>query len=129
VSVWFDFEELNEFQLGASDVITFHNYWDADKLAAQIEELKALGRPVICTEYMARTAGSRFGTHLPIFKRERVGCYNWGLVSGKTQTIYPWGSEPGGPEPDLWFHDIFRADRTPFDVEEVQLIKRITSDR
>ena len=62
-----------------------------------------------------------------IFKRENVGCYNWGLVKGKTQTIYPWGSEEGTPEPDTWFHDILREDGTPFSVEEVKLIKSVTA--
>jgi hypothetical protein len=75
---------------------------------------------------MARTRGSRFETHLPIFQREQVGCINWGLVSGKTQTIYPWNTPQGAPEPALWFHDIFRADGTEFDVREVEAIKRLT---
>jgi len=63
---------------------------------------------------------------LPAFKEEKVGCYNWGLVSGKTQTIYPWGSKGGGPEPAVWFHDIFRRDGTPFDRDEVALIRKLT---
>jgi hypothetical protein len=126
--VWYDNQALIDFQLEASDVITFHNYNDASSLAEQIHHLKALGRPVICTEYMARTRGSRFATHLPIFKQERVGCFNWGLVSGKTQTIYPWGSPPGEPEPEVWFHDIFRRDGTPFDGAEVELIKQLRKE-
>jgi hypothetical protein len=124
--IWFHNEALNASQLGASDVITFHNYLDADSLSVQIAELKAMSRPVICTEYMARPFGSLFATHLPIFQGERVGCYNWGLVSGKTQTIYPWGSAPGGLEPELWFHDVFRQDGSPFDPEEVVAIRRAT---
>jgi len=125
-AVWFDSQELNEFQLAASDVISFHNYHGADDLAAQIDELKTLGRPLICTEYMARASNSLFATHLPIFQRNGVGCLSWGLVSGKTQTIFPWGSEPGGPEPELWFHDIFRQDGTPYAAEEIEAIKRAT---
>lgn len=117
---------LRDFQLAASDVITFHNYGSARSLTSQIRKLKALGRPVICTEYLSRGRGSRFQTHLPIFKRERVGCYNWGLVSGKTQTIYPWGSKKGAPEPKMWHHDIFRKDGTPFDTAEIELIRKLT---
>jgi hypothetical protein len=124
VGVWFDNAKLNAFQLEASDVITFHNYNKADSLRSQIGDLKKLGRPVICTEYMARTQGSRFETHLPIFKEEKVGCYNWGFVSGKTNTIYPWNSPKGGPEPKLWFHDILRPDGTPYDLKEVEAIKK-----
>jgi len=121
-----DNPELNTVQLEVADIVTFHNYRDAASLTMQIQELKALGRPVVCTEYMARTRESRFETHLPVFKRERVGCYNWGLIKGKTQTIYPWGSKPGSPEPDVWFHDILRENGTPFSVEEVKFIQSIT---
>jgi hypothetical protein len=123
---WFNNAKLNEFQMQASDVITFHNYDSADALRKQIHELKKLGRPVICTEYMARPRGSRFETHLPIFKEEHVGCYCWGFVSGKTQTIYPWGSPKGAPEPKLWFHDLFRKDGSVFDEKEIALIKKLT---
>ncbi|MFN2271506.1 MAG: cellulase family glycosylhydrolase [Anaerolineae bacterium] len=122
---WFDDPELNAYLLETSDVLTFHNYNDAENLTNHIARLKTHGRPLICTEYMARTRGSRFATHLPIFKREQVGCYNWGLVSGKTQTIYPWGSKKGSAEPKVWFHDIFRKDGTPYSVEEVELIKNL----
>src|SRR5206468_7261602 len=111
-------QQLNDFQLAASDVITFHNYNPTDHLANQIAELKQYGRPLICTEWMARTRGSLVSTNLQIFEREKVGCLNWGLVAGKTNTIYPWASDGGSlnaqnadvPEPPVWFHDLFRVD-------------------
>ena len=40
-----------------SDVITFHTY-EADKLEPTIRELSNFGRPMICTEYMAREFGT-----------------------------------------------------------------------
>ena len=126
VGLWADFSELNQYQLSISDVITFHNYNDAASLEKQIESLQASGRPLICTEYMARTRDSRFETHLPIFKRHAVGCFNWGLVNGRTNTIFPWGSPKGAPQPEVWFHDIFRKDGTPFDPQEVAFIRTIT---
>ncbi len=129
VGVWYGNKKLNQYQLEASDLITFHNYNKADDLRRQIQDLKKLGRPVICTEYMARTQGSKFQTHLPIFKEEKVGCYNWGFVSGKTQTVFPWGSKKDSPEPKLWFHDILRRDGTPFDPAEVAAIKKQTQGR
>lgn len=128
VGVWFENPALNEFQLSQSDIVTFHNYHDAANLEGQIRRLKPLGRPLICTEYMARTRGSRFESHLPIFRREGIGCINWGLVNGKTQTIYPWGSEEGSPEPETWFHEILNKDGTPYRLEEVEFIREITSD-
>jgi hypothetical protein len=108
-------------------VITFHNYSDAASLEKQVKELQQLGRPVICTEYMARTRGSRFQTHLPIFKKYNVGAINWGLVSGKSNTIYQWDTPvTDGSEPKLWFHDIFRKNGTPYDPEEIAVIKNLT---
>ena len=93
----------------------------------QIKQLKAYGRPVICTEYMARKNNSLFITHLPLLKREHVGAINWGLVSGKTNTIFPWGSKEGSPEPKPWFHDVFRQDGSAFDSKETALIQQLSS--
>jgi hypothetical protein len=128
VGIWFDSKELNDFQVEASDIITFHNYNDAASLAAQIKELKQHGRPVVCTEWLRRQV-SAVESHLPLFKRENVGCYNWGLVYGKTQTIYPWGSKEGSPEPDIWFHDLLKKDGRPFDPEEIELFRALTGKK
>jgi hypothetical protein len=115
------------YQLEASDVITCHHYSFPDDLRVFLAELKELGRPIICTEWMARTHGSLVQTNLPVFKELGVGCIIWGLVYGKTQAIYPWGSEEGTPEPVLWFHDLFRADGTPFDPAEIDLFRDLTA--
>lgn len=122
-------QQLNDFQLKSSDIITFHQYNTAEKLKKLIQRFRPLGWPVVGTEWMARTRGSRFITHLPIFKQEGVGCISWGLVDGKTQTRFPWGSQQGAPEPEEWFHDIFRKDGTPYDPAEIALIKRLTDLR
>jgi hypothetical protein len=74
---------------------------------------------------MARTAGSRFDDILPFFRRKNVGAMNWGFVSGRTQTIFPWGSKEGGPEPETWFHDVMRADGAPYRESEAALIRRL----
>lgn len=124
--VWFKERGLNAFQVAHSDVVTFHHYQSADSLKGLIWGLKATGYPVLCTEWMARTNDSRVEANLKIFKDEKVGCINWGLVSGKSNTIYPWGSKEGGPEPKTWFHDLFRPDGTPFDPKEVALFRELT---
>ena len=124
--LWFDNASLNTFQTEASDVMTFHNYNDADDLASQIEKLRKHGRPLICTEWLRR-GHSDVATCLPVFCRQRVGCCNWGLVNGKTQTIYPWGTAAGAPEPAVWFHDLLRQDGSPFDPGEVRLFKTMTA--
>ncbi len=108
------------------DVVSFHHYGPLPGVTAELERLKAFGRPILCTEWMARGAGSRFETHLPLFKQEKVGCWNWGLVAGRTQTYYPWGSKPGSPEPSPWHHDIFRRGGKPYSEEEVRAIRIVT---
>jgi hypothetical protein len=123
--IWFEDPRLNRYLLGVADLITFHNYKRLEHTEKQIRRLKSYGRPVICTEYLARNKGNSFQTHLPLFKREGVGCYNWGLVRGKTQTIYSW-RDRGGLEPALWYHDILRPDGSPFDPDEVRLLRKLT---
>jgi len=125
--LWSVHPALTRILLAESDVITFHDYGDARGLEKRIRRLKALGRPVLCTEYMARTKGSRFETHLPVFRREKVGCMNWGLVSGRTQTIWTWRSRGTGGEPEVWYHDILRPDGSPYDPAEVEVIRRHTA--
>jgi len=122
-----DLRELNKFQLENDDVITYHNYNDEKVHAAAIDSLEAYGRPLICTEYMARTRGSRFDNIMPLLKARKVGAINWGFVSGKTNTIYAWDKPmPDGSEPKVWFHDIFRKDGTPYSRDEIVLIKSLT---
>jgi alpha-galactosidase len=117
--------ELNKLQAERSDVVSFHSYQTKADAEKRIAALKAYGRPLICTEYMARTAGSRFEDILPLFKANEVGAMNWGFVSGKTQTIFPWGSKEGGAEPAVWFHDILRPDGAPYLAAEAELIRQI----
>ena len=101
VGLWAPNRRLNRLQLAESDVVTFHQYADAAKLTKRIEQLQSTHRrPVLCTEWLARKLRSRVETHLPIFKERKVGCYCWGLVSGKTQTIHHWEDPPGSPEPE-----------------------------
>jgi hypothetical protein len=134
--VWFDNQPLNEFQLAASDVITFHHYWEPDKLEREIKKLKAHGRPVLCTEWLARTTGSLVRTNLPVFARENVGCFNWGLVAGKTNAVYQWKELNPVNEnidlqvgPEVWFHDLLCADGTPYDRTEIELFQKLTGVR
>lgn len=124
--MWFGNEELNAFQVANADVETFHEYRGVPDLVEQIEKWSAFGRPLVCTEWMARTNNSLIGTHLPVFKERGISCFQWGLVSGKSNTIFPWGSPLGTPEPKLWFHDLFRADGTPFDASEVEVYRQQT---
>jgi hypothetical protein len=119
---------IDQLMIGQSDVISFHNYGPLDQVKERVTQLRRFNRPLLCTEYMARPAGSTFDPILAYFKAEKVGAYNWGFVAGKTQTIYPWDTwqKSYSAEPPVWFHDIFRANGQPFDPREVAYIKSVT---
>jgi hypothetical protein len=116
-------------QLEESDIISFHSYDGPAIFEAKVVALGRYHRPLICTEYMARSAGSTFENTLPIARKYQVGAINWGLVEGKTQTIYPWDSwqKPYDHEPTPWFHDTFRSDGRPYDPKETALIREMSS--
>jgi hypothetical protein len=121
--------ELQQIQLRESDLITFHNYSWPEYFQRQVVWLKKYNRPVICTEYMARSVGSTFDTVLPVAKQERVGAINWGFVAGKTQTYLPWDSWEHPyvlSQPSVWFHEVLRPDGTPYRQAEVDLIRQLT---
>ena len=137
-------EEIIKLNAENSDVITFHTY-ESHKLEETIIKLKKIERPVICTEYMAREFGTTFQFSMPIFRNKNVGCYNWGLVAGKSQTHFGWTTildlhkkkENGEflkegddiPEPEVWFHDILRVNGSPYDKKEIAFIKKITASK
>ena len=115
-------------QLDESDIISFHNYGKLPDLKERVAVLRKLGRPLFCTEYMARPVGSTFDPNLGYLLEQGIGAFNWGFVDGKSQTIYPWDSwrKPYAAEPPAWFHDIFRKDGTAYDPQEVAYIRKLT---
>jgi hypothetical protein len=120
---------MQRTQIDQSDVISFHNYEGPREFEKRLEWLVDYGRPLLCTEFMARSCGSTFQEILPIAKANQVAAFNWGLVAGKTQTHFPWDSwqKPGGgPEPEVWFHEILRYDGSPYCLEEVETIQGLT---
>ena len=83
---------------------------------------------MICTEYITRKFNSLFSNIMPLLKKNKIGAINWGLVSGKSNTKYAWG-EPikDGSDPELWFHDIFKKDGTPYRQKELEIIMKLTN--
>jgi hypothetical protein len=81
-----------KIQLSESDIISFHDYSWPEKFESRVVSLKKLHRPLLCTEYMARGAGSAVDTILPIAIIHRAGMVNWGRVQGKMQMNVPWDS-------------------------------------
>jgi len=120
--------EIEQIQLRESDIVTFHNYSWPEYFKREVGWLKKYNRPVICTEFMARSVGSTFDTILPIAKEEKVGAINWGFVVGRTQTNLPWESwqhpyilEP----PPVWFHEVLHPDGKPYREGEAELIRQL----
>ena len=122
---------VDRYMVEQSDLISFHAYdGDMETVQKKITELKKYGRPLLCTEYMARTNNNTFQNMMPILKKNKIAAINWGFVSGKSNTIYPWKSWDSTftKEPEMWFHDILREDGTPFSQEEVEYIKKMTKE-
>ncbi len=120
---------VTEIQLRESDILSFHNYGWPEDFEKHIVGLEKHNRPLICTEYMARSAGSTFDAILPIAKKHRVAAINWGFVTGKTQTNLPWDSWNRPyieTQPPVWFHDVLRADGTPYREREAEIIRELT---
>ena len=119
---------LNQLIVDQSDIISFHCYEPREKLTAVINALTTHGRPLLCTEWLARSAGSTVDL-LSVFKDAGVGAINWGLVDGRTQTRFPWRSwaeRVNNDEP--WFHELLHSDGTAYDAQEVETFRRLTAD-
>lgn len=131
---WSDPSRMSPLQLAQlelSDVISFHNYGDAADFRQRLGWLERHGRPILCTEFMARPTGSRLESILPIAADAGVGTFCWGLVRGRTQTHLPWDSwqnprleHHDGP----WFHDLFDEDHAPHDPAEIALMQRLARE-
>jgi GH35 family endo-1,4-beta-xylanase len=132
-AVWMDSQNIDKLdackrlQFANSDIISYHCYGDAESMRQCIERLGTLGRPLFCTEYMARPNKSTFQPHLEIMKSGKVAAYMWGFVNGKSQTIFPWDSwsKKYTAEPPLWFHDVLNRDGTPYKAEETDYIRKV----
>lgn len=130
---WSSFASLSpmaKVQIEQSDIISFHNYGWPEDFENRVIQLEQYHRPLLCTEYMARGAGSTFDTILPLAKKYHVGAINWGFVVGKTQTNLPWDSWQRPyvlEQPTVWFHDIFYQDGRPYREREVELIRGLTA--
>jgi hypothetical protein len=123
---------VTEIQLAESDVLSFHNYSWPEDFEKHVIGLKKYNRPLLCTEYMARSAGSTFDTVLPIAKKYHVAAINWGFVVGKTQTNLPWDSWERPyviTPPTVWFHDVLQVDGTPYREREAEIIRELTGKK
>jgi hypothetical protein len=88
-----DLRQINAALLEQSDVVSFHQYGDLNAVQSMVEWLKQSGLPLICTEWMARTVGSRWETHLPYWKQEG----HWLLQLGAGHRTHPDALSLGQP--------------------------------
>lgn len=111
------------FELAASDIISFHSYGPLANVIQNITDLRQTepGRPILCTEWLARPFGSTLFTHLEYFQSEKIGAIQWGLVAGRSQTYYQWKSPKNAPMPRVWFHDVLYPNGTAFSPYEEKL--------
>jgi hypothetical protein len=123
--------EIDAAALTLSDVVSFHAYWAKAHVSTFIAHLEALGRPMYCTEWMARAVDSRIEDQLRLFRDKGIGCFQWGFVRGRTQTHLPWPPElvaanGGLSTEEVWFHDVLHEDGRPYDQKEIDTVKGLT---
>lgn len=124
--------EIDQAALALSDIVTFHAYWETDHVEGFIAHLQAHNRPMLCTEWMARPIGSRICNQLELFKTSGVGCFQWGLVQGRTQTHLPWPADlvkahGGEADRSVWFHDLLDRTGQAYDPVETAELQRLTA--
>ncbi len=92
---WDQPQQLNQVHRAAvelSDIISFHDYGKTDVTQRRIAELKTYGRPLLCTEFMARGNGSTFEGAFPFSRRRRLP-----RTAGASSTARRTPNIPGPP--------------------------------
>lgn len=125
-------DPIDRAALALSDIISFHAYCDLDHARRFVAQLALQGRPILITEWLARTIGSRIHDQLPFYREQGIGAYHWGLVKGRTQTDQPWPPELEALHghvhaPDLWFHDLLWPDGRAYDPTERDMLVRLAA--
>jgi hypothetical protein len=124
VSAWKEFgSAMASRKLERSDLITFQSFDNVESIEARLLLLQRYKRPLICSDWLMRQAGNDFKKVLPLFAAYRVGWFNRGLVSGKTQMQIQQAQYRSEINPDLWQQDVLQKDGTPYDPKEVDLIQ------
>lgn len=134
---WRDLENMRENDRTSaelSDVLSWHSYKPLKDFVTDLVVLKRLNRPILLTEWLNRTNNQYVGEMYPVLYLEKLNCWCWGFVAGKTQTYEPWDSiweqyENSGGTKNFdftkWQHDLFRPNLRPYDPNEIKLIKEL----
>ncbi len=119
---------IEKLSVELSDIITFHQYENIDRVKAVVKGLEAYGRPLMNTEWLNRVLDNFFEDNIELYYSKKIGSYHWGLVAGKSQHFLPWDELRSNKELDLlrWQHDLFDTYHTPYDPAEIAALKRFT---
>ena len=124
VAAWREFgSAMTARKLERSDLITFQSFDNVESVEARLMLLQHYKRPLICADWLMRQTGNDFDQVLPLFATYRVGWFNRGLVSGKTQLQIQQPQFRSEADPDLWQQGILQPDGTPYNRREVELIQ------
>lgn len=126
-----DVDPVQRLALDESDIVTFHQYDNFDRVKRVVGKLKEEGRPMMCTEWLNRVQDNLIADVLPYFHDEGIGSFSWGLVAGKSQHFLPWDELWQKRELPLWRwqHDLFDVFHTPYDRTEIELIRSYAKKR
>ena len=119
-------EPIQKRAVELSDIVSFHQYENFERVRQAVNGLSKEGRPLINTEWLNRILDNNISELLPYFYENRIGSYHWGLVAGKSQFYLPWDylREEDGLDLTLWQHDLYHEDYTPYDQEEIALFRK-----
>ena len=116
--------------LALSDVVSFHAYCSLPHLRFLAEALEEIGRPIFCTEWMARSVDSRIAEQLPYFRDAQ----DRGVPVGPGPGPHPdapalagHGQSHGRRSDEEWFHDILTEEGLPYSAQESDTIRSLTA--
>jgi len=121
-----EYAEVNRICFEESDVISIHAYTPMEATLRRLERARQYGRPILITEWMHRPNGNFIEDHLPLFCREKIGAWHWGLVRNRTQT-HLWANhtdEERASSP--WQHDLLHPDGSPYIPGELALFRSLS---
>lgn len=134
--IWSNLDRLTAVEktvLELSDIISYHTYSPYEDVVMALDRLRKLGRPIIVTEWLHRPQHNTVHEIFPLFFLNKIGCWNWGLVAGLSQTYELWNGiwdaqEAGRPWANIdytkWQHDLFHPNYRPYDPQEIETIRR-----
>lgn len=121
-----DVESIQRLALDLSDIVTFHQYENIERVKRVADKLKEEGRPMMNTEWLNRVQDNFIEDNLPLYHDKKIGSFSWGMVAGKSQHFLPWDELWQNKTLPLnrWQHDLFDTFHTPYDRAEIELMRR-----